>query len=573
MGAPRVPIVRALSQRRAPPPGSSTAERAAPPVRAAVAGQARELASASALVVLDVVTHVAVPGALVLVLRDRPHDAALCAAASTVLALARALLVGRRVERAHVLALARLGRVVRAQPLGKPLELEGDAPAVLLDSAARVAAHDATAGPHTLGLVLSLALLSMGAAALLGARVVGAGLALGLATAPLVWLLSRRLRRASAKAYRGFGRASRELALLCELPAFLRAHGVEARVAARLGEASAEVAAAERSASTAGALVAMLPASVGVLALAAPLRAGVAVVRDAVLGPHVADAAVLGGASLVVALSLVRALEARALVSVPAALLRGLEQAAEAPAPRGTRAPPSLLDAELELDGVSHRYPGSSRDAPAALAITWPPSERGLAVLGPNGAGKSTLLALLLGLAAPTRGAVRVAGLSVSELDPEALGARVRLVPQALRVVAAEPLGAHLGLFVGALPPRETLLARLDELGVRARLERRARDAGCELLELPMGSLSGGERQRCLVAAALASDAELVLLDEPEASLDDDGRRRLSEALARHAARARVLLVAHDERVVPPGFRVVRLEPSGAPEPGGEAGS
>jgi ABC-type Mn2+/Zn2+ transport system ATPase subunit len=474
--------------------------------------------------------------------------------------------VGRRVERAHVAALSRLAATVRAQPLGKPLELEGDAPAVLLDSAARVAAHEATAAPHALGLVLSLALLTVGAGLLLGARMVVAGLALALVAAPLVWLLSRRLGRASAEAYRGFGDASRELALLCELPAFLRAHGVEARVAARLGAASARVAAAERVASTSGALVAMLPASLAVLALAAPLRAGVSALRDAVLGPDAATGAVLGAASLVVLLSLVRALEARALVSVPAALLARLERSTARPTQRGALAPPPLGEAELTLRGVSHRHAGSSRDAPSNVELVWPAAERGLAVLGPNGAGKSTLVALVLGLVSPTRGAVCVGGTPVDELDPEALGARVRLVPQALGVVPAEPLGAHLGLFVGALPPRQALLERLDELGVRARLEARARDAGCDLLELPMGSLSGGERQRALVAGALASDAELVVLDEPEASLDDEGRRLLREALARHTSRARVLLVAHDERVVPEGFMTVRLGAPPAPD-------
>jgi ABC-type Mn2+/Zn2+ transport system ATPase subunit len=72
--------------------------------------------------------------------------------------------------------------------------------------------------------------------------------------------------------------------------------------------------------------------------------------------------------------------------------------------------------------------------------------------------------------------------------------------------------------------------------------------------EVAAAELSGGERQRMLIARALAQDAELVVLDEPEVGLDADGRARLRELLDELARSRRVIVVAHDESVVPAGF-------------------
>jgi ABC-type Mn2+/Zn2+ transport system ATPase subunit len=71
---------------------------------------------------------------------------------------------------------------------------------------------------------------------------------------------------------------------------------------------------------------------------------------------------------------------------------------------------------------------------------------------------------------------------------------------------------------------------------------------------VPAGELSGGERQRMHLARALLQDADLVILDEPEAALDHAGRQALSGLLERLAERRKVLVIAHDPSILPASF-------------------
>jgi zinc/manganese transport system ATP-binding protein len=166
------------------------------------------------------------------------------------------------------------------------------------------------------------------------------------------------------------------------------------------------------------------------------------------------------------------------------------------------------------------------------------------AVLGPNGVGKSTLLKVVLGLLPLATGEVRV------------LGRR-----------AGEP-NHH----IGYLPQRRSFDAGLRIRGVDVvrmgldghrwglpvpRRRRHTEDRIDELIELvgasayasrPVGALSGGEQQRLLIAQALATDPELLLLDEPLDSLDPSNQQavaRLVETICRDRG-VTVLMVAHD---------------------------
>jgi ABC-type Mn2+/Zn2+ transport system ATPase subunit len=103
-------------------------------------------------------------------------------------------------------------------------------------------------------------------------------------------------------------------------------------------------------------------------------------------------------------------------------------------------------------------------------------------------------------------------------------------------------------------------MVALEELGLGDVLRRRAKRKGCDPLDLPMGELSGGEQRRVLLARALASDARLLLLDEPEAGLDEASRKRLHELLGRKASQKMVVIVAHHHSVVPETFQCVQVE-------------
>ena len=154
-----------------------------------------------------------------------------------------------------------------------------------------------------------------------------------------------------------------------------------------------------------------------------------------------------------------------------------------------------------------------------------------VALLGPNGAGKTTAVKLLLGLAKPDVGTVRVFGLN--PLDPESrtrTGAMLQVarVPETLRV------REHIDLFRAYYPKpleAEQVLALAGLVQVKDRL---------------FGDLSGGQRQRVLFALALCGDPDLLFLDEPTVGLDVESRRALWDEIRKLIARGKtVLLTTH----------------------------
>jgi zinc transport system ATP-binding protein len=161
-------------------------------------------------------------------------------------------------------------------------------------------------------------------------------------------------------------------------------------------------------------------------------------------------------------------------------------------------------------------------------------------VIGPNGGGKSTLLQLLLGLLEPQRGAIEVFGAA-----PEAARARVGYVPQRASIDAGVPATVLDIVMMGRLTrsswgPR---FARRDVEAARAAL---ARARTSDLERRTWATLSGGQRQRVLIARALVSDAELLLLDEPTAGVDTHREVELLDVLGELNAEIPIVMVTHD---------------------------
>ncbi|SFW91992.1 ABC transporter ATP-binding protein [Amycolatopsis australiensis] len=152
-----------------------------------------------------------------------------------------------------------------------------------------------------------------------------------------------------------------------------------------------------------------------------------------------------------------------------------------------------------------------------------------VALLGPNGAGKSTTVDMLLGLTRPDAGEVVVAGGSPREaVDRGLVGAMMQngaLLPDVT-------VGEIVGLIVST--HAEPLSA--SEVIARAGLE--------NLVNRRCGKLSGGERQRVRFAVALAGDPQLLVLDEPTAAMDVEGRRAFWAAIREFAAGGRTVLFA-----------------------------
>src|SRR5688572_33407760 len=170
-----------------------------------------------------------------------------------------------------------------------------------------------------------------------------------------------------------------------------------------------------------------------------------------------------------------------------------------------------------------------------------------LGIVGPSASGKTTLVRLLLGLRIPQSGKVRLDGADIARFDRDLLGQAVGYLPQEVQ------------LFAGTVAAN---IARLQEPDpqtvVRAAQIAQAHDL---ILQLPEGYdteigdggclLSGGQRQRIALARALYGDPRLVILDEPNANLDEAGDAALSAALVELKSRGvTVILVGHRRSIM-----------------------
>ena len=168
-----------------------------------------------------------------------------------------------------------------------------------------------------------------------------------------------------------------------------------------------------------------------------------------------------------------------------------------------------------------------------------------VAVVGPNGAGKSTLLKCLTRILPGARGRAMLAGRPLEAYRQDELARRVAYVPQAAGV--SIPFTVEEFLAMGRYPHLGPLAAAGER--DRAAVERALRDTGtAPLAERYLDTLSGGERQKVFLAAALAQDTELLLLDEHTAFLDPAHQVEIQRLLGRvHDERGTALLaVTHD---------------------------
>lgn len=164
-----------------------------------------------------------------------------------------------------------------------------------------------------------------------------------------------------------------------------------------------------------------------------------------------------------------------------------------------------------------------------------------IAVLGPNGAGKSTFFLCLNGVLAPESGQILLDGKPVDKKARKTLCERVGIVFQnaddqiIASTVASEVSFGPMNLRL----PRNEVARRVDHALAYMDLQAfRAR---------PPHDLSGGEKKRVSIADILAMESEVILLDEPAASLDPAGEERLERVLARLSDEGRTLLIStHD---------------------------
>lgn len=203
-------------------------------------------------------------------------------------------------------------------------------------------------------------------------------------------------------------------------------------------------------------------------------------------------------------------------------------------------------DGTLTFSHVSFSYPGREGKAVDDLSFTL---EKGklTALVGPSGSGKSTATRLVSRFWDPDAGRIRIGGVDISSVEPEALLADISTVFQDVTLMNGTIL-ENIRLGRSGASDEEVLKA--------------ARLACCDdfALALPDGydtvlsengsSLSGGERQRISIARAILKDAPIILLDEATASLDTENESRIQAALSSLLKGRTVLVVAHRLRTV-----------------------
>lgn len=198
--------------------------------------------------------------------------------------------------------------------------------------------------------------------------------------------------------------------------------------------------------------------------------------------------------------------------------------------------------ARLDVSQLTVVPPGASAATLRMVNFTVEPGQA-MGIIGPSGAGKSTLARALCGVWKPSGGAIRLDGATLSQYDPDVLGQLIGYLPQ------------RVTLFDGTIAEN---IARLSPRPDAAKVVEAAKRAAAHqlILDLPQGydtrvsqaggRLSGGQIQRIGLARALYGDPVLLVLDEPNANLDNEGTQALNIAVrALKAAGGAVLIMAH----------------------------
>jgi len=183
--------------------------------------------------------------------------------------------------------------------------------------------------------------------------------------------------------------------------------------------------------------------------------------------------------------------------------------------------------------------PGSDTAVLQDISFELKPGQ-GLGIIGPSASGKSTLARLLVGVWMPQRGAIRLDGATFDQWNRDVLGPHIGYLPQ------------DVSLFDGSIKDN---IARFDPQASDEAIVEAAKHAAVHemILQMPKGYetiigtgnliLSGGQVQRMALARALYGDPKLLVLDEPNANLDTDGDKALTEAIAGSRKRGNTVIV------------------------------
>ncbi|MGA8055515.1 MAG: ATP-binding cassette domain-containing protein, partial [Burkholderiales bacterium] len=243
----------------------------------------------------------------------------------------------------------------------------------------------------------------------------------------------------------------------------------------------------------------------------------------------------------------------KSLVDARAAYVRLDRALAAEPAPVQTELPEPK--GELALERVVFGFRGQDRPIIKGVSFELAPGQA-LAIVGPSAAGKSTLARLIVGVWPPSLGVVRLDGADISSWPRERLGPHIGYLPQTVE------------LFAGTVSENIARMGKIDsEAVIRAAQRANAHEM---ILRLPQGYdtpigeggsfLSAGQRQRVALARSLYGNPKLVVLDEPNSNLDNEGEAALAEAV-RHLKQdgVTVIVVTHRTTLLTVADKVMLL--------------
>jgi ATP-binding cassette subfamily B multidrug efflux pump len=206
-----------------------------------------------------------------------------------------------------------------------------------------------------------------------------------------------------------------------------------------------------------------------------------------------------------------------------------------------SRLPPARGGRVVEFDGVWFRYPGTHERGWVLQDVSFTvEAGRSLAIVGATGAGKSTLVDMLVRTQDPTRGAIRVDGVDVRQLDLAELRREVGFVPQET-FLFGETLREN--ILLGA--PDDGRLERVAEVSQLAEALPSLPNGFDTLLGERGINLSGGQKQRTAIARALAQDPPVFVLDDALSAVDAHTEARILAALRGALTGRTSIIVSH----------------------------
>ncbi|MDO8179792.1 MAG: type I secretion system permease/ATPase [Undibacterium sp.] len=211
---------------------------------------------------------------------------------------------------------------------------------------------------------------------------------------------------------------------------------------------------------------------------------------------------------------------------------------------------------KIEFKNVHFSYPGRSEEALRGVSFKISPGER-LVIIGRVGSGKSTMEKLILGLYAPTKGAVLLDDVDLRQLDPADLRRNLGYVEQDSM------------LFYGSL--RENIAIRApyaDDRALVAAAELagltefvNSHPEGFDMIISERGeSISGGQRQSIAIARAALLDPPVLLLDEPTSAMDYPSEAQFKERIAKYALHKTMIIVTHRPSLMDLATRIIVLD-------------